>query len=79
MQIVNIHEAKSQLSKLVGLAVGGEEIVICKAGKPLVSLKKYIKEDQPRTPGYWKGKIQISEDFDVLPDSLAAAFRGKAE
>ena len=76
MQIANIHEAKSHLSKLIDLAFQGEDVVICKAGKPLVRLIKYQKTSQPRIPGAWKGKVTISKDFDELPDSFMAAFRG---
>lgn len=71
MQITNIHEAKSPLSKLIELASKGEEVIICKAGKPMVRLIKYQKDTQPRTPGYWKGKVVISEDFDELPEHIA--------
>lgn len=76
MQRTNIHQAKSHLSKLVELAFEGEEIIICKAGKPMAKLVKYQQNEQPRTPGYWKEKVSISEDFDELPEHLAAAFRG---
>jgi prevent-host-death family protein len=79
MQVTNIHEAKSHLSKLVDLAFEGEEIIICKAGKPMVKLVRYQADDQPRTPGYWKGKVQISEDFDELPEHITAAFRGDVQ
>lgn len=61
MQVTNIHQAKSHLSKLVELVFEGEEV---------------IRDMQPRTPGYWKGKLRISEDFDELPEHIAAAFRG---
>lgn len=76
MQITNIHDAKSHLSKLIERAVEGEEVIICKAGKPIVRLVKYQKEMQPRKPGYWKGKVRIADDFDELPEHLSAAFRG---
>ncbi len=76
IQITNIHQAKSHLSKLVELAFEGEEVIICKAGKHMVRLVKYKNDEHPRTPGYWKGKVQLAEDFDVLPESLLAAFRG---
>lgn len=76
MQVTNIHEAKSHLSRLVELAFKGEEVIICKAGKPMARLVQYQQDTQPRTPGYWKGKVHISEDFDQLPEHIAAAFRG---
>lgn len=76
MHITNIHEAKSHLSKFLELVFQGEEIIICKAGKPIAKLIKYSQEDKPRIPGYWKDKIHVSEDFDDLPASLARAFQG---
>ena len=78
MQLTNIHQAKSQLAKLVELAFKGEEIIICKAGKPMAKLVKYQQKQTDRVPGAWKGKVHISEDFDELPEWLAAAFRGEA-
>jgi len=65
MQQVNIHQAKTQLSKLVEAAAQGEEIIIAKSGKPLARLVQLAQpEKKPRKPGALKGKIWISEDFD---------------
>lgn len=77
MQITNIHEAKSHLSKFLELVFQGEEVIICKAGKPIAKLIKYSQEEQPRLPGYWKGKVHIADDFDELPNAILAAFRGE--
>lgn len=55
MKIFNIDEAKAQLSKLIESALAGEEIVIAKAGKPLVKLIPYEENKQPCTPGGWEG------------------------
>ena len=68
MRIINIHEAKTQLSKLVDQAVNGESFIIAKAGKPLV---KVIKFDTPETQplqriGFMKGQIQVPDDFDDM-------------
>lgn len=63
---VNIHQAKTQLSKLIEEVAAGEEIIIAKAGKPvakLVPLKNNIRK--PRTFGSLRGKIKISDDFDA--------------
>jgi prevent-host-death family protein len=57
MKIANIHEAKSQLSKLIESALAGEEIIIAKAGKALVKLIPYQEEQKPRIPGGWEGKV----------------------
>jgi prevent-host-death family protein len=80
MKISNIHEAKSQLSKLIESALAGEEIVIAKAGKPLVKLIPYEENKQPRTPGGWEGQVIMSEDFDdELPTNLLNLFAGEEE
>lgn len=77
MKSVNIHEAKTHLSKLLERAAGGEEIIIAKAGKPMAKLVPYREEERPREPGYWRGQVDIREDFDTLPEDIAAAFRGE--
>lgn len=74
MEIANIHEAKSRLSKLIEHAMNGEEVIIAKAGQPMVRLVPIRPDESPRTGGQWKGKVRIAEDFDVLPDDIAAAF-----
>lgn len=74
MEIANIHEAKSRLSQLIEHAMNGEEVIIAKAGQPMVRLVPIRPDESPRTGGQWKGKVQIAEDFDVLPDDIAAAF-----
>lgn len=80
MKITNIHEAKTQLSKLIESALAGEEIVIAKAGKPLVKLIPYQDNIEPRTPGGWEGKVMMSEDFDEeLPPYVLAGFIGEEE
>lgn len=75
----NIHEAKSNLSRLIELALAGEEVVINKAGKPVARLVPYTAMKKARRLGIWKGRIRISPDFDELPPSIAAAFRGERE
>ena len=75
---VNIHVAKTHFSQLVDRAPRGEEIVIARAGKPLAKLVPYQAAVEPRTPGYWRGRVRIAPDFDDLPEALAAAFRGEA-
>jgi prevent-host-death family protein len=78
MRTTNIHQAKTHLSRLVERAAAGEEIVIAKAGKPMAKLVRY--EPEPvveRKPGLWRGRVRIAEDFDHLPEEIAAAFRGE--
>lgn len=80
MKISNIHEAKSQLSKLIESALAGEEIIIAKAGKPLVKLVPYQKPQESRKPGGWEGKVVIGDDFDdELPANLLAGFLGEEQ
>jgi prevent-host-death family protein len=74
MEIANIHDAKSQLSKLIERAMNGEEVIIAKAGRPMVRLVPIRPDDSPREGGQWKGRVRIADDFDTLPDDLAVAF-----
>ncbi len=78
MQTVNIHEAKTQFSRLVDAAAGGEEIIIAKAGKPAARLVPMERVKVTRRFGGLKGKIRIADDFDApLPDDVVAAFEGR--
>lgn len=77
MAKVNVHEAKTHLSKLVDQAGAGKEIVIAKAGKPVAKLGPLPEHRPPRKKGLLKGKIQIGADFDApLPSDVLAAFKG---
>ncbi len=78
MATINLYEAKTHLSQLVDRAAGGEEIVIGKAGKPMVRLVPYTPTAvTPRQPGSWRGRVVIHDDFDVLPEEIADAFSGR--
>lgn len=75
MHVANIHEAKTHLSRLIARAAAGEEIIIARVGKPIARLVAYQGEKPPlRIPGSWKGRVEISRDFDELPESVAAGF-----
>lgn len=79
MRTVNIHDAKTNLSRLVDGAVRGEPFIIAKAGKPLV---KVVPLDQPDAPkpriGFMKGRIKVPDDFDSLAqDEIEALFTGR--
>jgi len=76
MTTVNMHEAKSQLSSLVKKALAGEEVIIGKAGKPLVKLTPILKNDSPRVPGRFKDQIRIADDFDAVDEALISSFEG---
>src|SRR2546427_10440884 len=71
---VNIHAAKTHLSRLIDQAVNGEEIVIAKAGTPMVRLVAIEDTRRRRGFGMFKGKIWMSPDFNELPDDVAVAF-----
>ena len=75
--MVNIHEAKTNFSRLVEQAEHGHEIVIGRAGKPVARLIPYREAQAPRTPGGWEGRVMIGADFDELPAEVDAAFRGE--
>lgn len=77
MQITNIHDAKTHLSQLIERVQQGEEIIIGKAGRPVAKLVPYSQHDEPRRGGQWRGRVRIADDFDDLPDEIAAAFRGE--
>ena len=77
-KVLNLYEAKTQLSALVEEAAAGEDIVIAKAGVPRVRLVPF-KEAARRRPGGWKGRIEIAADFDdPLPKALLQAFEGRS-
>ena len=78
MQTVNIHDAKTQFSKLIEAVSHGEKIIIAKAGKPVAQLTAIEFTAPARKPGSLKGKIKIAEDFDApLADEILDAFEGK--
>ena len=78
MQTINIHDAKTNFSRLVDAAAGGEEIIIAKAGKPTAKLVPMQRDKVVRNFGRLKGKVRIAEDFDApLPDDVIAAFEGR--
>lgn len=75
MKVANIHEAKTTLSRLIERALAGEEVIISKAGTPLVRLVAYDRAKNPREPGVWRGQIVMAENFDdELPEDVLAGF-----
>jgi prevent-host-death family protein len=78
MEIVNIHQAKTNFSHLINLALKGEKIVIAKSGVPLIELKPYEKKLTPRKGGQLKGILIIEDNFDdPLPDEFLKSFYGE--
>jgi prevent-host-death family protein len=75
---VNMHEAKTNLSRLVAAVESGEadEVEIARAGHVVARLVP-ARPRPPRTPGAWAGRVHIHPDFDEPPEDVAAAFRGE--
>lgn len=79
MKIINISEAKAQLSKLIDQAVNGQPFIIAKAGKPLVKVIKLDITEKLVTKriGFMKGQIQVPDDFDTMGKSeITRRFEG---
>lgn len=77
MTTVNIHDAKTQFSRLIARVQQGEEVVISKAGKPVAKLVPTADAPKPRKPGTARGQLHVHADFDApLPEELLAAFEG---
>ncbi|WP_013334773.1 type II toxin-antitoxin system Phd/YefM family antitoxin [Gloeothece verrucosa] len=74
MKITNIHQAKTHLSQLIEAVLQGEEVVIAKAGEPLVRLIPYTPSIPTRTPGFWQGQVKMSPDFDQTPEDVISVF-----
>jgi prevent-host-death family protein len=68
MDTINIHEAKTHLSRLVAKAAKGEAFIIAKAGKPMVKVVPFESEEKPAPQrlGFMRGKIKIPDDFDTM-------------
>ncbi len=67
MRQVNIHEAKTNLSRLIEQAVNGEPFVIAKSGKPMVTVRAYEPPSNPAARiGFLKGMVEVPEDFDSM-------------
>jgi prevent-host-death family protein len=76
---VNVHEAKTQLSRLLAEVEAGDEVVIGRAGHPVARLVRYEDVRKPRRLGLWRGRVRIAPDFDVLPPEVASAFAGERD
>ena len=78
MQQINIHEAKTNLSRLIEQAVKGESFIIAKSGKPMVTVSAYTPPPDPaKRLGFLKGRLEIPEDFDAMgKEEIQAMFEG---
>jgi prevent-host-death family protein len=79
MVTVNIHEAKTHLSKLVDRAAKGEPFVIARAGKPLVKVTAIEAPPMPKRLGFLKGEIAVPDDFDRMGEAEIAVLFGTVE
>lgn len=73
---VGMHEAKTNLSRLVARAEAGEDVVIQRNGRPVVRLVPVVEEPRSLASvrGAWRGRVRMGEDFDELPQDIAEAF-----
>jgi prevent-host-death family protein len=77
MTVVNIYDAKTQLSKLIEEAAAGHDVVIARGGKPVARLTRLDPSKRKLKFGVLKGKIKISADFDAaLPNEISEQFEG---
>lgn len=77
-KIVNIHDAKTHLSRLVDEVAAGKEIIIAKAGRPMARLTPMTATVKKKTLGLLKGKIKVPDDFNApLHDEVLATFEGR--
>jgi prevent-host-death family protein len=76
--VINIHEAKTHLSKIVDEVAAGAEVIIAKAGKPMARLSPISAPAQPKKLGLLKGKIKVPDDFNTpLDEDVSAEFEGR--
>jgi prevent-host-death family protein len=72
---VNVHDAKTNLSKLLMKVKDGQEVIIAKSGKPVARLVPYAKPEIKRQPGTAKGLLSLADDFDApLPEDVLEGF-----
>lgn len=80
MESVNIHDCKTNLSRLLSRVELGEEIVISNRGKPIAKLVPFISSSDRRASlGQDKGKFVVPDDFNALPSDILSAFEGSEE
>lgn len=66
MTTVNIHEAKTHLSRLLDSVQAGDSVVIAKAGRPIARLVRYSAEEAPQRLGFLIGTVNVPDDFDTM-------------
>jgi prevent-host-death family protein len=73
---INVHDAKTHLSRLLERVEAGEEITLARAGRPVARLVPYRRPSEPRVPGLLKGRIELADDWDApeVNSAIAALF-----
>jgi len=75
MQQINIHEAKTHLSRLLEVVTEGEDVIIAKHGKPVAILSAFVEDNTPRKlGGSWEGKVKMYKNFDEADDEIVESF-----
>jgi prevent-host-death family protein len=77
MRQVNIHQAKTHLSRLLEAIEQGEEVVIARSGRPVARLVRFEPKVPKRKLGQWEGQIWVSPDFDVPDPAIERLFEGE--
>jgi antitoxin (DNA-binding transcriptional repressor) of toxin-antitoxin stability system len=78
-ETINIHEAKTHLSRILDKVSRGEPVIIARAGKPVARLSRFDSPEpaQARRIGFLKGRIEVPDDFDRMgEETILAAFEG---
>lgn len=71
--IVNVHETKTHLSRLLAEVEAGHDVIVARAGVPIARLTAYRVDPTPRTPGALRGAIRMADDFDDTPAEILDA------
>jgi prevent-host-death family protein len=76
---MNVHEAKTNFSKLLAEVQSGKEVVITKAGRPVAKLVPFTAPNSRRVPGGWEGRMVMGVDFDEVDTEITDDFQGRIE
>jgi len=76
-KIINIHEAKTHLSRIIEEVAAGAEVIIAKAGEPMARLSPIVVTPRRKKLGMLKGKIKVADDFNAPIEELFADFEGR--
>jgi antitoxin (DNA-binding transcriptional repressor) of toxin-antitoxin stability system len=79
MKIVNTHDAKTHLSKILSEVEKGEVYILARAGKAIAQLSPYRRPVVDLKPGKWSGHVVVRSDFDAEDESINAAFEGRGQ